>query len=144
MVAVGVEDRTGDGALAERVLVRLSGSSVSARSVDNGVPMTEMTHVDPVRRHTAVVRSRLRPEELPTFLAGAFDAVGRAVAKEGIHVTGPPLTVYRPLRGATSTWGPASGGNRGRRGRRGGSGRLPRGRRGIPRRFHRFRTGSQT
>jgi effector-binding domain-containing protein len=61
--------------------------------------MTEMMLVDAVPRRTAVIHRRLRPQDLPAFLRGAFDAVAAAVARQGTHVTGPPVTVYRVLSG---------------------------------------------
>ena len=60
----------------------------------------EITLVDAVPRLTAVVHGRLRPEDLPGFLGPAFEAVSTAVERQGAHVTGPPLTVYRKLGGA--------------------------------------------
>jgi effector-binding domain-containing protein len=59
--------------------------------------MMEMTLVDAVPRRTAVVRGRVRPRDLPAFFARAFDAVTTAVSEQGVHVTGPPLAVYRLL-----------------------------------------------
>ena len=61
--------------------------------------MIEMTLVDTAPRRTAVIHRRLRPRDLPAFLGGAFDAVAAAVARQGTHVTGPPVTVYRTLGG---------------------------------------------
>lgn len=61
--------------------------------------MTEMTLVDAPPRRTAVVRGHVRPEDLPAFLARAFEAVSAAVDKQSTHVTGPPVTVYRTVSG---------------------------------------------
>jgi hypothetical protein len=72
--------------------------------------MLDVTLVDAVPRRTAVIRGRMRPQDLPVFLAHAFDAVAAAVAKQGAHVTGPPVTVYQAL-GANE--GPFGTGGRG-------------------------------
>lgn len=59
----------------------------------------EMTLVDVPPRRTAVVRRRMRPQDLPAFLGRAFATVADAVARQGAHVTGPPFTAYRVVTG---------------------------------------------
>jgi effector-binding domain-containing protein len=54
-----------------------------------------------VARPTAVVRGRVSMAELPAFLARAFDAVTAALTRQGVHVTGPPLAMYRARHGDT-------------------------------------------
>jgi effector-binding domain-containing protein len=58
-----------------------------------------MTLVDTTPRRTAVIHRRVRLRNLPDFLGGAFDAVAAVVARQDVHVTGPPVTVYRVLSG---------------------------------------------
>jgi effector-binding domain-containing protein len=54
-----------------------------------------------VTRPTAVVRKTVSISELPRFLAYAFGAVTGALTRQSIHVTGPPLAVYRMRHGDT-------------------------------------------
>lgn len=48
-----------------------------------------------VARPVAVVRETVSTHELPAFLAQAFAAVTGALTRQGMHVTGPPLAIYR-------------------------------------------------
>jgi len=52
-----------------------------------------------VPRHTAVVRATVPMRGLPAFLSRAFAAVADALARQGVHVTGPPLALYRSAPG---------------------------------------------
>lgn len=52
-----------------------------------------------IPRATAVVRATVPMRDLPTFLSNAFAAVAGALARQGIHVTGPPLALYRSVPG---------------------------------------------
>jgi effector-binding domain-containing protein len=52
-------------------------------------------------RATAVVRAVVPIRDLPAFLSHAFAATADAVARQGIHVTGPPLALYRSVPGDT-------------------------------------------
>jgi effector-binding domain-containing protein len=54
-----------------------------------------------VARPTAVIRKTVSIPELPTFLAGAFAEVTGALTRQGMHVTGPPLAIYRTRRADT-------------------------------------------
>jgi effector-binding domain-containing protein len=55
----------------------------------------ELNHTIP--RTTAVVRARVPMRDLPGFLSHAFAAVAEALARQGVHVTGPPLALYRSV-----------------------------------------------
>ena len=59
----------------------------------------ELNRIAP--RHTAVVRATVPMRELPAFLSHAFAAVADALARQGVHVTGPPLALYRSVPGDT-------------------------------------------
>lgn len=47
----------------------------------------------------AVVRARLRVDELPTFLGSVFGDVICALTKQGLAPAGPPFGRYRPVEG---------------------------------------------
>ena len=50
-----------------------------------------------VPRATAVVRATVSLRDLPAFLSRAFAAVADALVRQGVHVTGPPLALYRSV-----------------------------------------------
>jgi effector-binding domain-containing protein len=50
-----------------------------------------------VPRATAVVRATVPLRDLPPFLSRAFAAVADALARQGVHVTGPPLALYHSV-----------------------------------------------
>ena len=52
-----------------------------------------------VPRATAVVRAVVPMRDLPAFLSHAFAAVADPLVRQGIHVTGPPLALYRSVAG---------------------------------------------
>lgn len=52
-----------------------------------------------IPRATAVVRAMVPMRELPAFLSHAFAAVADALARQSVHVTGPPLALYRSVPG---------------------------------------------
>jgi effector-binding domain-containing protein len=52
-----------------------------------------------VARATAVVRAKVPLGEVPAFLSDAFAAVAEVLARQGVHVTGPPLALYRSVSG---------------------------------------------
>ena len=52
-----------------------------------------------IPRATAVVRAIVPMRDLPAFLSHAFAAVANALARQGVHVTGPPLALYRSRPG---------------------------------------------
>lgn len=52
-----------------------------------------------VSRLTAVVRATVPLRDLPAFMSRAFAAVVDALARQDVHVTGPPLALYRSVSG---------------------------------------------
>jgi effector-binding domain-containing protein len=50
-----------------------------------------------VPRTTAVMRATVPLRDLPAFLSRAFAAVADALGRQGVHVTGPPMAVYRSV-----------------------------------------------
>lgn len=61
--------------------------------------MTEMTLVDAAPRRTAVVHGNVPRSDLPAFLRWAFTSVAEVVERQGAHVAGPPVTIYRRQAG---------------------------------------------
>ena len=57
--------------------------------------MADMELVRNSPKQTAVVHGRIRPEDLPAFLSGAFEAVSAVLGRQGIRVAGPPCALYR-------------------------------------------------
>jgi effector-binding domain-containing protein len=48
---------------------------------------------------TAVMRGMVPMRDLPAFLSHAFAAVADVLARQRVHVTGPPLALYRSVPG---------------------------------------------
>lgn len=52
-----------------------------------------------ILRPTAVVQGTVPMRDIPEFLGHAFIAVADVLARQGVHVTGPPLALYRSRPG---------------------------------------------
>ena len=57
----------------------------------------DITVVELIEQPTAVVRGRAAPETISDVLGRTFDAVARAAASQGRHLTGPPFARYRSM-----------------------------------------------
>ncbi|HEY6748797.1 MAG TPA: GyrI-like domain-containing protein [Mycobacteriales bacterium] len=59
------------------------------------VPVAQIELVCNSPKQTAVVHGRLRLQDMPAFLGGAFEAVSASLHRRGLHVAGPPFALYR-------------------------------------------------